>query len=143
MKISKAGTTTAAQTAKKKPKAGGHGGEFAEHLKEAAHVAETQAAIEPAAISPAEAILAVQEGTDATEHRSKGLAYRYGNDMLDRLDILRHEILTGAVSKENLAGLARRMRAERQTSDDPRLNDIINEIELRAEIEIAKLTRDV
>jgi len=143
MKISKVGTSKATQKAKKTPKGGGHGGEFAERLKEAAHVVETQAAIEPAAISPAEAVLAVQESTDATEHRSRGLAHRYGNDMLDRLDVLRHEILTGSVSKENLAGLARKMRAERQTSDDPRLNEIIDEIELRAEVEIAKLTRDV
>ena len=35
------------------------------------------------------------------------------------------------------------MRAKRRTSADPRLNEIIDEIELRAEVEIAKFTRDV
>jgi hypothetical protein len=38
--------------------------------------------------------------------------------------------------------LAQRLRQKRQQSDDPKLNAIIDEIELRAEVEIAKLTRD-
>lgn len=142
MKITNIGSAKAAKSTKKKANAG-KGSEFAERLKEASHAVETPSAMEQAAISPAEAVLAVQETDDATQGRSRGLAFRYGNDVLDRLDQLRHEILTGAVPKESLALLARKMRAERQTSDDPRLNEIIDEIELRAEVEIAKLTRDV
>ncbi|MAF94951.1 MAG: hypothetical protein CMM60_04265 [Rhodospirillaceae bacterium] len=38
--------------------------------------------------------------------------------------------------------LARKLRQKRQDSDDPRLNEIIDEIELRAEVEVAKPTRD-
>ncbi len=142
MKISNLGSAKATRSAKKKAKTG-KGSEFAERLKEAAQTADNQASVEPASINPAEAVLAVQETTDETQGRSRGLALRYGNDVLDRLDHLRHEIISGAVPKESLALLARKMRAERQTSDDPRLNEIINEIELRAEVEIAKLTRDV
>ncbi len=40
-----------------------------------------------------------------------------------------------------LVDIAQMMRTQRQTTDDPRLNEIIDEIELRAEVEIAKLTR--
>lgn len=142
MKISNIGSTKSTRSAKKKAKTGktGKGSEFAEQLKEAGAAADTQASVEPAAINPAEAVLAVQETNDATQGRSRGLVLRYGNGVLDRLDNLRHEILSGAVPKESLALLARKMRAERQTSNDPRLNEIINEIELRAEVEIAKLT---
>ncbi len=142
MKISNVGSTKSTRSAKKKAKTG-KGSEFAEQLKETAAAAETQVSVESSAINPAEAVLAVQETNDATQGRSRGLASRYGNDVLDRLDHLRHEIISGAVPKESLALLARKMRAERQTSGDPRLNEIINEIELRAEVEIAKLTRDV
>jgi len=39
--------------------------------------------------------------------------------------------------------LAQSMRQQRRQSDDPQLNQIIDEIELRAEVEIAKLTRVV
>ena len=35
------------------------------------------------------------------------------------------------------------IRQRRQRSDDPQLNEIMDEIELRAEVEIAKLTRPV
>jgi hypothetical protein len=35
------------------------------------------------------------------------------------------------------------MRAHRRETEDPNLNEIIDEIELRAEVEIAKLTRDM
>ncbi|MBT4220432.1 MAG: hypothetical protein HOL37_09535 [Rhodospirillaceae bacterium] len=33
------------------------------------------------------------------------------------------------------------MRAQRRQTEDSKLNEIIDEIELRAEVEIAKLTR--
>ena len=68
---------------------------------------------------------------------------QYGEGVLDRLDQIRHGLLVGAISKNELAELARTLRAGRQRSDDARLNDIIDEVELRAEVEIAKLTRDV
>jgi hypothetical protein len=35
------------------------------------------------------------------------------------------------------------VRAGKKKSDDPKLNEIVDEIELRAEVEIAKLTRDI
>ena len=63
--------------------------------------------------------------------------------MLDSLDDLRLAILAGAISKEKLAELAQKLRQKRQNSDDPRLNEIIEEIELRCEVEVAKLTRDL
>ena len=61
--------------------------------------------------------------------------------MLDQLEDLRRDLLLGAIEKEKLSSLAQRMRAHRRQTDDPRLNEIIDEIELRAEVEIAKLTR--
>ena len=47
----------------------------------------------------------------------------------------------GRFSKEKLADLAQRLRQKRQQSTDPKLNEIIHEIELRAEVEIAKYSR--
>ena len=64
-----------------------------------------------------------------------------GEDILDPLKGLRLSLLAGSVPKNKVVGIARLMRAQRQAPDDPRLNKIIDEIELRAEVEIAKLTR--
>jgi len=78
---------------------------------------------------------------NATDGRSKGILVHHGEDLLNRLDDLRLGILGGAFSKDKLAELAQNLRQKRQNSDDPRLNEIIDEIELRAEVEVAKLTR--
>ena len=69
--------------------------------------------------------------------------FQYGDDLLNRLDDLRLAILDGVLSKDKLTELVHNLRQKRQNSDDPKLNEIINEIELRAEVEVAKLTRDL
>ena len=69
--------------------------------------------------------------------------FQYGDDLLNRFDDLRLAILDGVLSKDKLTELAHNLRQKRQNSDDPKLNEIINEIELRAEVEVAKLTRDL
>jgi len=65
----------------------------------------------------------------------------YGDDLLDRLDDLRMGILLGRFSKDKLTELAQRLRQKREMCEDPQLNDLLAEIELRAEVEIAKYTR--
>ena len=69
--------------------------------------------------------------------------FQYGDDLLNRLDDLRLAILDGVLSKDKLTELAHNLRQKRQNSDDPKLNEIIDEIELRVEVEVAKLTRDL
>ena len=69
--------------------------------------------------------------------------FQYGDDLLNRLDDLRLAILDGVLSKDKLTELAHNLRQKRQNSDDPKLNEIINEIELRAEVEVEKLTRNL
>ena len=143
MKVSKLGVSKTASSVRRKKKPAGKGGEFTEYLKEAAAVAEAPEAVEPSRSAPVGSVLAVQESPDSTDGRSRGLMKHYGDEILDRLEDLRHGLLTGAVSKDKLAGLAQKLRAQQRKSGDPRLNEIIDEIELHAEVEIAKLTRNV
>ena len=93
------------------------------------------------ALGGVDGLLSVQAAQTATDHRSRGLLMSYGDDLLERLDQIRLAMLQGTMSKERLQDLARILREKRADSDDPRLNDLIGEIELRAEVEIAKLTR--
>jgi hypothetical protein len=88
-------------------------------------------------------MVAMQEALDTTAERSRGLAYQCGEDILQRFDDLRHRLLQGSIPKDELVELAQTVRARRRQSDDPALNEIIDEVELRAEVEIAKLTRDI
>lgn len=92
-------------------------------------------------MSAVDAILAVQETDDQTQQRARRLGVQYGGDVLEQLEDLRRDLLMGAIEKEKLSSLAQKMRAHRRQIVDPKLNEIIDEIELRAEVEIAKLTR--
>ncbi len=126
---------------RKKSVSGSPGANFAQSLKDASGASETDGVIESAPMNAVDGILAVQEVPDAMDGRSKGLAMlNYGTDILDRLDEMRHAILSGTLTKDQLVNLAQKMRARQDMSDDPELNAIIQEIEMRAEIEIAKLS---
>lgn len=101
----------------------------------------TEAAPQPAAVY-APCLLAMQEdepGDPGREGRAQAL--RRGNDVLDRLEELRRALIAGFVAPARLKDLARTLQAERMACDDPRLEDLIAEIELRAEVELAKLAR--
>ncbi|MGH6662801.1 MAG: flagellar assembly protein FliX [Rhodospirillales bacterium] len=143
MKVSKVGSPKDAAGVKKK-KAAAKDGAFAESLRGAfGAAADSPHAVEPTGKAGAvDSVFALQEVPDAVDRRSRGLLRQHGEDLLSRLDELRISILAGAVPKERLTQLAQRLRQKRQESDDPKLNEIIEEIELRAEVEIAKLTRD-
>ena len=143
MKVSRLGSDKSVSRPRKKKPPSGKGAEFADQLKVAAGTAEAAGGIEPSTVQAADSLLAVQEASDSTEERSRGLARQYGNHVLDGLEEIQHGLLEGAVPKEKMADLARTVRAKGRHIDDPRLKEIIDEIELRAEVEIAKLTRDV
>jgi len=64
-----------------------------------------------------------------------------GHDLLDRLEQLRRGLLIGAIPKDQLAELARTMRERREAGADPQISRLLDEIELRAEVELAKLSR--
>ena len=97
--------------------------------------------MESSAVGGVDSILAVQEVSDATDERARGRARQYGDEILERLEAIRRDLLIGATSREKLVELAQRLRSERVACTDSHLNEIIDEIELRAKVEIAKLTR--
>ncbi len=143
MKISKVGSDKSVSRSayKKAPSADGAG--FTDALKKAAQTAETTEISETSMAQSVESILSVQAMPDATDQRSRDQAKQYGEGLLDRLENIREGLLIGAISKDQLMELAQAMRQQRRKTDDPRLNQIIDEIELRAEVEMAKLTRGI
>lgn len=108
---------------------------FADHLLEEQAPSAT-ALGGTATLGGVDALLSLQEVEDSTTGRSKGL--KHADDLLDRLDEIRLGLLTGALSRENLQELARAVRQRRGESLDPQLNDILDQIELRAAVELAK-----
>lgn len=82
------------------------------------------------------ALFALQEVDIQGERRQ---AARRGNDLLDRLEELRMGLLFGHVPKERLHDLLAMVRSRQEKFSDPRLVAVLADIELRAEVELAKL----
>jgi hypothetical protein len=88
------------------------------------------------------AVLTLQEAPDATSrNRSRQRAKQRGNLMLDHLEELRLGLLLGTIPLARLETLGQLVRAKRDDIDDPKLLAILDEIELRAAVELAKLSR--
>jgi hypothetical protein len=121
------------------------GDEFSKHLLDAVDgVEEAQVVEAPVPVSAVDALLAVQEATDSTDQEARRRArrrlYERGESILDHLDELRHGLLLGTIPKERIIQLAQMVRGKRDKVDDPLLAQVLDEIELRAEVELAKMT---
>jgi hypothetical protein len=82
-------------------------------------------------------LLGAQEVDEREAKRHK--AVKKGRLTLDVLSQLRDALLMGALPHSTIAQLERLVAEERRDNDDPLLNDILNEIEVRAAVELAKL----
>lgn len=116
---------------------GSAGSGFATHL-------HTDAPAEPAAINPTpdlmdlSAILALQEAVGDTAEDRKRPQLQYSETILDRLEQLRSDLLLGRVTNSQLIALAQQLRIRPPSTGIAGLDTILGEIELRAEVEIAK-----
>ncbi|MBI3419737.1 MAG: flagellar assembly protein FliX [Proteobacteria bacterium] len=108
---------------------------FAQHLEEES-AAPVSGVSTLGAVGGIGAILGVQEVGDATERAARGK--KRGNMLLEQLDELRIALINGALSKEQLIRLSRMVQSERTQVDDPRLAEILDDIDLRARVELAK-----
>ena len=141
MTVSKTGGAKDTRVTSKKGPVSNSGEAFSESLKSAQSEPVSASVVGSGMVSNVDALFSVQEVPDAMDTRSRKLAITYGEDLLARLDELKLGVLTGSMPKEKLTDLAQYLRQKRQSSDDLLLNEIILEIELRAEVEIAKLSR--
>jgi len=122
-------------------KAGGGGGDgsFAGFLGGGEAAEETRQSAAPARAAATDALLALQEVPAADERRARHARARERADaILDSLEALRRDILLGEVPADRLKSVAERVRAVREQVDDPRLDSVLDEIDLRAQVELAK-----
>ena len=141
MKVSKTGGTKETRSTSKKGLVSDSGEAFSESLKSAQGGTALASIVGSGMVGNVDALFSVQEAPDAIDPRSRKQAITYGEDLLRRLDELKLGVLNGSMPKEKLTDLAQYLRQKRQPSDDFLLNEVIAEIELRAEVEIAKLSR--
>lgn len=141
MKVTGIGPSSSASSTRRTQKGEAKKGEFARHLSDALGGTDAQAVESAAPLGVVDALLAAQMVGDTTDRESRRRMAQRGEEILDRLEEIRHGILLGTVSKERLLGLAQLVRNRRDSVADPRLAAVLDEIELRAEVELAKLSR--
>jgi hypothetical protein len=88
-------------------------------------------------IAAVDTILALQGVEDSTDSRTRGV--RDGEQLLSLLDEVRDGLLAGGIPRATLNRLALAISKRRETFVDSKLQAVIDEIDLRARVELAKL----
>ena len=91
----------------------------------------------PGPIGALDSILMLQGLDDSTDGKSKAAAH--GEKLLDMLDEIRDGLLSGGVPRTTLNRLANAVTRRHDQFNDPKLQSVLDEIELRAHVELAKL----
>lgn len=116
---------------------GGQGGFALPSVNSASAASDVARSVGVGGIGSLDALLALQDVGGPLERRRRAMG-RAGR-ILDVLDEVKVALIDGAVSAGDLERLARAVREERMATDDPRLEGVLNEIETRAAVEMAKL----
>ena len=130
----------AADTVKKSGKArkaGESGGVFGSFLEaDAEGAAETASAPMAAGIG---SLLAAQSVEDPVEKKSKKRMYERAERVLDGLEDVHKGLLGGTLSTVQMERMANTLAERREKIMDPRLAAILDEVDLRAQVELAKM----
>lgn len=84
-----------------------------------------------------DALLAIQAEDDVLGGRKRRQVKR-SNDILDALDDIKVSVLSGDIDDEALLRLQGLIALHREDTEDQRLQGVLNEIETRAYVELAK-----
>lgn len=135
MEIKSSGRVTAGSVRRYARSAGTSGSSFSiSDTTEQPRAATTAA---PGPITALDSILTLQSMDDSTSGPSKGVAH--GEQLLDLLDSVRDGLLSGGIPRATLNRLATAVSRRHETFADPKLQVVLDEIELRAKVELAKL----
>lgn len=138
MKINGTGPVQTSATRRKGQAKGSPGSRFTPELPSSPQPSGSDAARQIEALG---GLLALQEVSDPLEERRRGTAR--GDDLLAKLDQIRLGLLTGRIPEQNLKALVKTLRDDGVSVSDPGLRSVLEEIELRAAVELAKLGQRV
>ena len=131
-------TTAPTRDVRRKPAAEGSSPFRVEGSGEGASEASRAESVAAAApLANLDTLVVLQEVPGDREARRRAL--KRASDMLDTLDAIRLDLLDGGVPVPRLEALVRLVRIQRDQISDPRLSHLLDEIELRARVELAKL----
>jgi hypothetical protein len=95
------------------------------------------ASLQTQATASVGAILALQQTDDATTGRKR--AMQRATDLLSELEEIRRAMILGPLPPQRLQAIAARLAKKESAQLDPLLQQILQDIELRVAVELAKL----
>lgn len=128
-------TNAPAKTDKAKKTGSSRGVAFSEYLSASD---EAEAAVAPTSVANVGLFLTLQVAEQATEQEQRRRAINHADDLLNELEDLRIGLLLGSYTKNQLHNLAARVRQQRLVIQDTKLMALLDDIELRAAVELAK-----
>lgn len=114
--------------------AAGSGGSFTVDTPQASRA--TVQAGAASAVNSVDALLALQSVGDYREAKKRATERAMG--LLDVLDDLKLALLEGGVPRQRLVALMDMLKTRRDDTQDPRLEAMLDEVEVRAAVELAK-----
>lgn len=139
MKIEGPSKSNKAGKSNKSGKSGKTDSTFGDMVTSAAK--ETAGAAATQAISKVDALLSVQSVGTATDGKAKRRMRDRGDKILRQMDHMRLAILTGNLTIGQVIDIADVVASHRENIDDPEMTAVLDEIDLRAQIEIAKMRK--
>ena len=109
---------------------------FSEMLTDAAD--ETSPAAAPAPVAGVNLFAALQAAEHATDQEQRRQAINHADDLLNDLEDLRIGLLLGSYTIYQLRNLAGRLTQQRARITDAQLLSLLDDIQLRAAVELAK-----
>ncbi len=139
MKVSSTGGVSSTGASRAKP-AGGSSSFSLPSVNAASGAASTASVGGLTGVGSVDALLALQEmGAVGSPLERRKRAVRRADQILDILGEVRVALIDGDISHATLDKLTRAIREQRENTDDPNLEGVLNEIETRAAVELAKL----
>lgn len=136
MKVTYTPPVKALEKARRKNASSSSGVDFEGYLE---GTEETDASSENQATSGVNNFLFMQEISDEQAGRHKAL--QQGKQTIAALEQLHRDLLMGTIPEATLQRLKGVVEKQREGFTDPKLKQMIDEIELRAAVELAKLER--
>lgn len=134
MKVEGPGNTSQTKKSEGKKKAAGTG---FDKLVSGAASGVAQSFTTPS-VTNVDALLSVQEVEDPTARAAKKRMRERGDKLLNELDNIRMSLLTNTLTIGEVISVADMVASHREKIVDPTLTGILDEIDLRAQVELAK-----
>lgn len=137
MKIEGPGKTGATSKAGKKDKASSSDESFGNFLTQGTPSAAATSTTR--SIASVDSLLSIQSVEDPTARAAKKRMRQRGTDILGELDKIRLAMLGGTLTVGHMIDIADVVVSHREKISDPALTAIMDEIDLRAQVELAKM----